>query len=272
MRCFEVKPLPGTDAFLQVYLRDKTYEHIRRERRPMILIFPGGGYAFTADREAEPIALRFLALGYQACVLRYSVRPSDEQPALGDRPLREAAAALRYIRENAEDWGVYSDRITVCGFSAGGHLAASIGTLWHDEHRIPDAGEACKPNGMILSYAVCSADVRKTHRGSIANLTGDPEPCPQDVDYDLPKLVDEKTVPAFLWHTAEDDCVPVENAFFMARAMHKAGRPYALHIYTHGWHGLSLADAEVGGGPEEVRSWLSLAHDWLCSMHLGPDV
>lgn len=271
MKVFEVNPLPGTQAHLRVYLRSREYEFVTLDKRPMIVVIPGGGYGMTSDREADPIAMTFVKRGYQACILRYTCRARSEEPALGDKPLQEAAAAIRYVRTHAEEWGVDPDKITVCGFSAGGHLAASIGVHWNDPSRIPEAGEMCRPNAMILSYAVCLGN-SLSHRGSIENLTGIPCECDQDMLYDTTRYVNEDTPPAFIWHTQEDDCVPVENALAMASAMQRAHRTYALHIFTHGWHGMSLATPEVvAGGPTEPRDWVDLAHKWLRSMGIGTE-
>lgn len=270
MRVFEVNPLPNTDAHLRVYLRSSEYEFVKLDKRPLMLVVPGGGYSMTSDREADPIAMAFCKRGYQACILRYSCRTASEQPALGDKPLLEAAAAIRYAREHAAEWGIDPDKITVCGFSAGGHLAASLGVHWNHPDYIPDAGEIYKPNAMILSYAVATAN-RFSHRGSIGNLTGVDGESALDGRYDAAAYVDKDTAPAFIWHTQEDNCVPVENALTMANEMQKNGRPYSLHIFTHGWHGLSLSTAEVGGGPAEVQDWVELAHKWLRSMGVGTE-
>lgn len=270
MEVFEVKPLPGTAAHLRVYLRSREYEFVTLDKRPMVLVIPGGGYAMTSDREADPIAMAYVKRGYQACILRYSCRTSSDAPRLGDQPLREAAAAVRYVREHAELWGVDTQKVTVCGFSAGGHLAASLGVHWNDTTRVGQSDTLCKPNAMILSYAVCMGG-SCTHRGSIENLTGICGESEQDRLYDIPSYVSKDTPPAFIWHTQEDNCVPVENALVMATAMQKAKRPFALHIFTHGWHGLSLATPEVGAGPEEVRDWVELSHRWLRSMNLGTE-
>ncbi|MBQ7247501.1 MAG: alpha/beta hydrolase [Lachnospiraceae bacterium] len=268
MKVFEVRDFCDTDAFLQVYLREKTYEFVVHDKRPLMLICPGGGYTWTADREAEPVALAMIRAGFQACVLRYSVRKTKEDPGLGDRPLHEAASAIAYARAHAEEWGIDPQKITVCGFSAGGHLAGSIATLWNKPERTGVPAEEARPNAAVLCYGVLTA-FGPTHAESIKNLTGVEGPSEMDSLYSPDSNVSADTVPVFIWHTAEDDCVPVESALKMACAMRKAGRPFALHIYTHGWHGLSLVTEEVGGGPAEAKSWFSVMLDWLESMNVG---
>ena len=130
MRHFVVNPIPGTSAQMQVYLHDPSYEYVAHSSRPCVVIFPGGSYRFTAEREAEPVALAFLHAGFQVCILRYSTRPNDELPFLGDTPMREGAVALHYIRANAASWCIDPEKVSVCGFSVGGHAAGCTGVFW----------------------------------------------------------------------------------------------------------------------------------------------
>ena len=260
--------LPGyPDASLEITLKSGVYDGWCRNTRPMMVIFPGGGYSFCSDREAETIAAVYLAKGFSTCILRYSVRRSEDESGLGNLPLQEAAETVRYVRAHAAQWSIDPDKITVIGFSAGGHLAASLGVHWNDSNRLPIAGEAVRPNGLILSYPVITAgDV--THRGSIENLTGVNGFSEKDALYDTSLYVSPDTPPAFLWHTWEDELVPVENSLTMAMAMRKAGCNVSLHIFPKGEHGLSLSTPEVGGGPEDVRKWVGLSLDWLKAMNL----
>ena len=263
MRQFEIRNFCETDAFLELYLREKTYEFVNHDKRPLAIIFPGGGYHWLADREAEPIALQFVRAGFQACVLRYSVRKDEKNgPALGDTPLHEAACAIAYARAHADDWGIDPEKITVIGFSAGGHLAASIATLWNAPERTGVPAQECRPSAAVLCYAVMTA-FGPTHPGSVRNLLGSDGPTERDALYSPDCNVTQDTVPCFIWHTKEDNTVPVEGALKMANALQNAGVPYALHIYTHGHHGLSLATAEVGEEPTAVSSWFGIMLDWL---------
>lgn len=223
--------------------------------RGAVLICPGGGYAGLAPHEAEPIARRVNACGLHAFVVMYRVAP-HRHPA----PLRDAARALRIIRRNAEAWRVRPDRIAVCGFSAGGHLAASLGVHWdRDELRGGDEldGVSARPDALILGYPVISSEAG-VHRGSFRNLLG-PAPAP-----DLRRLmslehqVTAETPPTFLWHTADDAVVPVENSLVFARALRDHDVPFELHVYPHGAHGLGLA-----GDDEHVATWMDLCCGWL---------
>ena len=220
MKAYEIS-LPGyPDAKLEITIRDNNYDGWCKSTRPMMVILPGGGYEFCSDREADPISAAYLACGFNTCVLRYSVRKSPEEPALGDLPMQEAAAAVRYVREHAEEWYSDPDKITVIGFSAGGHLAASLGVHWNDAERIPFAGEECRPNGLILCYPVITAD-EYTHRGSIENLTGIAGISEKDALYHIPSYVGEDMPPAFIWHTAADKGVSVINSYLYAIALRR---------------------------------------------------
>ena len=135
----------------------------------MVVVCGGGGYEYISDREQEPIVLQFLSMGYHACLLNYSVAPNVFPTAVC-----ELASAVALIREHAQEWGVDSDKIVTCGFSAGGHLAASLGVFWNREfvygalNRKP---EEVKPNGQILCYPVITSG-EKAHRGSVQKLLG----------------------------------------------------------------------------------------------------
>lgn len=249
----------GFSPTLHTYVQDHLEE--RGElRRPALILCPGGGYAFTADREAEPVALRFAAMGYQCFVLRYSV-----EPMLFPGALLELGQAVKTVRAHADEWDIDSSRVFVCGFSAGAHLAGSLGVLWNrdfvkatlkseDEHR---------PDGMILCYPVITAG-DKGHRDSFVRLLGERHDELCDL-ISLEKQVSADTPPAFLWHTVEDDCVPVENSLLFAQAMQRHGRPFELHVFPNGPHGLSLSDdsTSVGFANEQAAIWPVLADNWM---------
>ncbi len=253
---------------LRIYIPDSTPELYSGKPRPMIVICPGGGYAFVSEREAEPIAFRFLSAGFAAAVLDYTVG-YDIFPA----PQLELAQSVAWIRSHAAEWNVDPDKIVVAGFSAGGHLAGSYGTLWNhslitdyfgfhnNEHR---------PNGMILSYPVLTSACH-AHTGSVYNLLGDRRDDPTLLELIcVEKQVGPDTPPAFIWHTYDDPVVPVENSLYMAIEMRKAGIPIDLHIYSHGSHGLSLASAVTTSAQNpdstiqpECQNWIEMACNWI---------
>ncbi len=260
-------------AGLTVYIQED-YEELAVSDRPLVLICPGGGYGFTSEREAEPLALAFLAMGYHAAVLRYSCAP-----AVFPTALTELACSIRLLRRNAEKWHILPNRIFVLGCSAGGHLAASLGVFWNRRFLAEAMGqeqetEIYRPDGLILCYPVISAG-EFAHRGSFENLVGGQtralsEKLSQPVMelLSLENQVGAHTPPAFIWHTFADDAVPVENSLLFAGALRRAGVAAEFHLYPRGGHGLSLAtwltaNRDGAGVQEECASWISLVHTWI---------
>lgn len=253
-------------ADLHTYILDNSVEMHPNRKRPVIVICPGGGYSMTSDREAEPIAMQYLARGYHAVILRYSVAPARYPVAL-----LQLAKSVAYLREYAEEFHIDTDKIILQGFSAGAHLAASLGVFWKKSF-IADTlhtdSEMVKPNGMILSYPVITSG-EFAHQGSFEALLGDArDDAEKRREQSLEFQVTEDTPPTFLWHTVTDDTVPVENSmlFFAALREHKV--PVELHLYPAGGHGLSLANEETShedGGciQPECQSWMELACTWI---------
>lgn len=228
--------------------------------RPAVLICPGGGYNHLSTREAEPIAIQFNAAGFHAFVLNYSVIPCDYP-----QPLLDLARSLCLIRNNAANWFVDPNKIAICGFSAGGHLTASLGVHWNKPWLQESTGispELTKPNALILSYPVITAG-EFAHHGSFQQLLG------TEIDQ---KLLNEVSIehqvgpqmpPTFIWHTCTDRSVPVENSLILAQRLREAGQNFELHIYPEGPHGLALATPETEKVQPGVESWLSLCLNWL---------
>lgn len=217
-----------------------SYIHSGSSPRPGILVIPGGAYCFVAPSEAEPVAMRFYAAGYNAFVLAYTVNPLKNEP-LRLQPLKDASRAMRFIRRNAGTTD--PSRLAVCGFSAGGHLAASLAVHWQDVPDLDEALNACsnRPDAAILSYPVITGG-KYANRDSFQALLGE-NPDPADLEYMcLEKQVGERTPPCFLWQTATDNAVPVENSYLFAEACRERGILYAHHVFARGQHGLGLAD------------------------------
>lgn len=235
-------------------------------KRPTVLLLPGGGYQFRAEREAEPVAAHFLARGFNVCILYYSVAP-----AVFPTALIETLTAIREIRKNCTAWYGDPDKIFVCGFSAGGHLAASAGILWN--HAISQAyfGDTapCRPNGMILSYPVITSDPDYTHGGSFDCLLGDEKGDPEKRKFlSLETQVNADTVPAFIWSTFEDKAVPCESSLRMACSMREHNIPFELHVFEKGPHGTATGDLVTCTAEYRVKEWLPLACDWIESTRL----
>lgn len=208
----------------------------------VVIVCPGGGYTHLADHEGRPIAERLNEAGISAFVLRSRLAPYH-YPA----QLHDVQRAVRVVRAHHKQLGVAPDKIAVLGFSAGGHLAGMAATMYDDPDATVENGDAidalsCRPDAAVLCYPVVSMIESCTHQGSCQNLTGFPD-APQEMRsrLSLERRVSDTTPPVFLWHTAEDDCVPVDNSLRFARAMHEKNRPFSLHIYPHGRHGLGLA-------------------------------
>ncbi len=206
--------------------------------RPAVLVCPGGGYRCCSNREAEPIATAFLSEGFHAFVLRYSINDDAEFP----RPLNDAEWAMDIIRENADDFGIDEVKIAVCGFSAGGHLAAALGTMGR-----------VRPAAMILGYPCIMDNLGKVLQFPIPSLE---------------KEVDEKTPPCYIFTTRDDATVPVSHSIEFASALDRAGKPFEMHIFGSGRHGLSRAKPLTACGRDEmvnpiVAQWVPMCIDWL---------
>ena len=241
-------------AHLITYIRDNPPE-MDNEPRRAIIICPGGGYQWTSDRESEPIALQFLARGYNTFVLKYSV--ADMAKNLN--PLREIGAAIKHVRDNAKAYNIRPDRVFVLGFSAGAHVALSSGTLLPKEAR---------PDAMVLCYPVVTATC-PTHLGSMYHFCGTETPTEEQIElFSLDLHVDSNTPPAFVWHTENDPSVPVQNSKNLISALKNAGVKHELLLFPDGPHGLSLATHETckdipEDEPHPASVWVDLADKWL---------
>ena len=248
---------------LFAYVQEETDQIAASSRRPAVIVCQCVGYRFTSDREAEPVALKYAAMGYHAFVLRYSVAP-DVFPA----PQLELAAAIHTVRAHAEEWHVAADKVVVTGFSAGGHLAGSLACMWNQERLYGPLGlteEQIRPDGAILCYPVITSGPF-AHRGSFENLLGDRyEELLEEVS--LEKAAGPQVPPVFLWHTVADEAVPVENSLLFMQALQRHHVPFEAHLYPDGQHGLSLADPLTSTDDSQllphVADWILLAEKWL---------
>jgi len=220
-----------------------------------ILILPGGGYSHKADHEGKPIAEYFNKQGISCFVLNYRVAPY-KFPV----PLYDSLRAIKLIRFNANKWNINTNKIGILGFSAGGHLASLTSNLYNyitDKQDNIDK-ESGRPDFSILCYPVITSNEKFWHRGSFINLLGikPNKPLLKKLSYE--KLINKNTQPTFLWHTAEDPGVPVENSLLYAKQLSKYNIPFSLHIFPHGSHGLGLAT-----NIESVNNWPKICTNWL---------
>ena len=232
----------------------RAYLH-EEETKPCMIIVPGGGYEYAASGEADLVARRFHEAGFQTFVLTYSTNPLRRFP-LHTQPMRDLARAIRIVRRSAGELGCDPESLILLGFSAGAHVCASV--LVHHEdldtredlaekEGSPYQGISCRPLAAFLCYPVITMG-EYAHKGSVQALLGF-NPTEEELNYfSLETQVTADTPPCFLWHTADDASVPMENSLQFAMALKKAGVPFAYHLFSHGQHGLSLSNAEWAKG------------------------
>lgn len=250
----------GCNAYVDCYIPSRPEnagETLKNKKYPCMVICPGGGYSFTSDREAEPIALQFFALGYRVFIIRYSVKPHSFP-----QPLREIAGLMEILYDRAEEWNADVSKTAIIGFSAGGHLAAQYSNRY-DCPEVRALFPESKPvQASILCYAVLSAKPGYTHKGTITNFVGGYEP--EDMTHkgcSCELTVTEKTPPTFLWHTAQDQAVPVECSLWYAQELSAHKIPFELHIYPYGQHGLATVDGL--GYKEKPEANIFRNHKWI---------
>lgn len=284
------------DVTLTTYVLQDSPELLAGKRRPAIVICPGGGYFSCSDREAEPVAIKFASMGYHAFVLRYSTycQGSGEFPDImkGIQPnensrypraMREIGQAFLIIREHAEEWLVDTERIAVCGFSAGAHNAAMYAANWQEDvisEYFHEKKIKFRPAAAILGYTLSDYIFMKEYAAKQDPMTvaffaasntaylGEAAPDEAVLDQVSPaRHVKENMPPVFLWATAADELVPVQHSLRMAYALAEQGIPFELHVFEEGPHGLSLASQASAGARSEIypdaAKWTDLAGCWL---------
>lgn len=252
------------EAEMITYFWEESKELYPRQKRPVILICPGGAYRMTSDREAEGIAVRFMSAGYHTAVLRYSTAPATHPV-----PLQQLAKAVSILKENSDTWLIDRNSVIVMGFSAGGHLAASLGVFWNSSWLSPElrlSPEQIRPSGMILSYPVISSG-EYGHQESFRTLLGE-----QYEQYrhklSLEEQVTADTPRSFVWHTAEDATVPAENSLLFVSALRRNRIPVEFHLFPYGKHGMGLGNELTAGQDGSgifpgADCWSGLALNWL---------
>ena len=232
------------------------------KKRAAIVVCPGGGYRNLAAHEGQPLAELFASHGMVAAVLTYHIAP-HQHPL----PYADACRAIRLMRNQAAELNIDATKIGLMGFSAGGHLAATVATqpdLFKDPQDNLAATVSARPDRVILGYPVISFQ-EFAHKGSAEALLG------KDADQKLlqqfsnDQQVTSKNPPAFLFHTADDAAVPVENSLRFAAAYAQNKIPFALHVYPQGRHGVGMALDNPA-----LKSWTGLLTDWLADWSIAP--
>lgn len=288
-----------TDVTLTTYVLDASPEMPGSKRRPAVIVCPGGAYLSCSDREGEPIAMAFANLGYHAFVLRYGVytegepgmffpepgtEASPKEHCVHPNPIRDIARAMLEIRAHADEWLVDTDRIAVCGFSAGAHNCAMYATNWHKPVLTDffgcDAAQL-RPAACILGYTLSDYIFMKENAGAstdpmaagmfaMSNTALLGTPAPDDAllrEVSPARNVTEHTPPTFLWATSEDSLVPVQHTLLMAEALADHKIPFEVHVFENGPHGLSTATQSSAAAQSNVRpdvaAWLPMCGTWL---------
>ena len=242
------------DASVRCYLHDSFVGICdTHERRPAILLIPGGGYQHVSPREADPVAFKFFSHGINVFILTYSTGSAIKV----SKPIFEAAEAMCRIRERAEEFSVDAAKVCIMGFSAGAHLALSVAAL-HSNSILSDYPH-CRPDCAVLIYPVVSSGIF-SHARSFDNLCENEE---EREFYSLEKRINETMVPAFIVHAANAPSVPVENSLALSLALSANRIPFELHILPEGGHGFSTATEEVGRSFPHDTLWPELCYSWL---------
>ncbi|MDO9551765.1 alpha/beta hydrolase [Rhodonellum sp.] len=223
-----------------------------------ILICPGGGYYIIAiQHEGHQIAKWYSDNGILAVVLKYRLPDPELLHEHWNVPLEDAKATIKKMRANAKNWRIDDKKVGVLGFSAGGHLAASLSV--HGKPNV-DQKENERPDFSILIYPVISMDTAITHQGSRKTLLGEKLDSPLEDFYSTEKQIDSDSPPAFLVHSWDDKAVPVENSIRYAKNLNKYGVKTELHLFEKGGHGYGKGNHDIHGN---AASWMELSMKWI---------
>jgi acetyl esterase/lipase len=223
-----------------------------------ILICPGGGYGILAiQHEGHAIARWYREKGYVAAVLKYRLPEEELLSEPWKVPLADAKQGIRKLRQLAKEWDIHPEKVGILGFSAGGHLAASVSV--HGEEA-QDNLIASRPTFSILVYPVISMDTTITHQGSRTNLLGEKLGSEWEGFFSNETRVNETTPPAFLVHSWDDKAVPAENSIRYAQALNKFGIKVELHLFEKGGHGYGMGNIAAH---ENAATWIGLSDEWI---------
>lgn len=268
------------------YILDESSEFRNGLQRPTVIICPGGGYLFCSDREAEPVAMTFLRKGFNAFVLRYTVGEDGKRTKVYRDALKDLGDTILLVKNNAKKWNIDVNKLILTGFSAGGHLCASMSSLWKDEDlkaACNISGDELRTSAAILGYPLTSMEVMVDKIAKMDNvpdwmsnfipkaniaLMGTPLPNKDEqYTYSPISFVNSETVPTYIWHTSTDGLVFAEQALRYALSLDQCSVPYELHVFGKGEHGLSVADETIMRDKSDIceycQPWIDMAFHWL---------
>ena len=250
----KILSLNALGAPLTGYIQEDYDTLAAHKIRPALVICPGGAYRWRSPREKDAPAFEFLTMGYQVFILEYSCK----ECAKDHQPLKELAKTVELLREHHEEWHIDPQKIAVLGFSAGGHLTASLGAFWNDPKL--DFPADVRPDALVLCYPVISTR-EFAHEESAEWVSGGDEAMRDRLN--LQDRVTPDFPPTFLWHGGEDTSVPPENSLMLAMELKKNGVPFEFHLFGSGAHGISTCTQEVETPDEVCRAWIPLCKTWL---------
>ena len=244
---------------LRIYISERNES---TEKRPGMLVCPGGGYTFCSAREAEPIAFRFLSEGFNCFILDYTVYKAYPTPQL------DLALVFAYIRQHEEEFDLLPNCLSIIGFSAGGHLVGSYGYIYPELAKLLGVKEELlKPFSIVMAYPVITT-MKYTHGDTSKYISGGDEKVREKMD--IAPHVTKDYPPTFIWTTKDDDCVPYENSEMMVDALKKNNVKHQYILFESGWHGASLANrcvvtrkSDLTEPMKDLRDWASAAADFI---------
>lgn len=239
---YQYKAAYGFQPNMHLYLHDE------EEKRAFMLVVPGGGYCMVCGHEGEVVAREFYERGMNVAVLTYTSDITMSVPLM-KQPLNDISRAVRVLRKNSNEWGIDDTKLVICGFSAGGHVCASLCTHFSDVEETNEKykGYSNRPDASILCYPVITSG-EFTHIYSMQALVGSDLPKEWMDYFSCEKHVTKDTPPCFLWQTVGDDLVPVENSYLYAQALRKEKIAFAQYAFPVGGHGMSVANENLARG------------------------
>ena len=255
----------NTEATLEFYQIEVNTDGVV-EKKPTLLILPGGGYHYCSDREAEPVAFRFASEGFNCFVLRYTTMTKYPAPQL------DVVAAMDYIKNHYEEYDLMDKDISLVGFSAGGHLAASVGAYYKElAEQLSINIDNARPFALILGYAVISNTISNTHQRTFEIMTGGDEKMLDKMS--IEKHITKDFPPTYIFTTKTDTVVNPENSQILYETLKKANIPTQFDLFETGIHGGSIYsyrvyDAYIRDNPEVRKNaiWVNSATDFIFNL------